>query len=470
MTRSEEFQQVDQLIKKGQFKEALDGLGKLEKEGVLAPIDQLRILLSKSMILRNQGRYEEALKLAEEAIKESQRLDKQLHIVDALIVQEEVLWKLGRLNESFEVIERGLQELTKITTDQNAVTQREALLIRHKGNIYYLKGYVNQAMEYHHQSLTMFEEIDDKQEIGYTLNNLGRGTALKGDLNLALEYAQKSLKIAEEFGNKSDIAYCLGNIGYIHYFKGDLDQSIEYAKQLIKRLEEAGSKQDYAYSIGIFHLILSNIERGNRDQAHHYLQRLQQINEHETNKIITQICKLAEALILKASARMSEKAKALEMLQQLVKDDIVFLDTTLTAMLNLCELLIAELKFYGEKEVLQQIKGLLTQIYDIAFNQHLSPLMVESLILRAKFSLVEGDAQGADQLLEQAKINAEERGLDQLQLKITNEQEKLQNELHKWSELSEKNAPLKERLEQAQIEAYLKEAQKIARLSGRSSL
>lgn len=83
---------------------------------------------------------------------------------------------------------------------------------------------------------------------------------------------------------------------------------------------------------------------------------------------------------------------------------------------------------------------------------------------------MDGDAQGADQLLEQAKINAEERGLDQLQIKITQEQEKLQNELEKWSELIEKNVPLKERLEQAQVEEYLKEAQKIARLSGRSSL
>ncbi|MHA2245099.1 MAG: hypothetical protein ACXADY_09030 [Candidatus Hodarchaeales archaeon] len=41
MKRSEEFQQVNQLISKGQFKETLDRLEKLEKEGVLATLDQL---------------------------------------------------------------------------------------------------------------------------------------------------------------------------------------------------------------------------------------------------------------------------------------------------------------------------------------------------------------------------------------------------------------------------------------------
>jgi hypothetical protein len=123
--------------------------------------------------------------------------------------------------------------------------------------------------------------------------------------------------------------------------------------------------------------------------------------------------------------------------------------------------LIEELKFYGEREVLQQIKALLTQIHDIALNQQHPTLIVESLLLSGKFSLVEGDAQRADQLLKKAKINAEERGLTQLSVQIVQEQEKLRNELDKWSELIEKNTPLKERLEKAQIVNYLKDAQEL---------
>lgn len=387
MTGSEELRHINQLIVKGQIKEALDRLEQLEKGGVLAASDQLRVLLLKGTIMNGQGQYEGALKLAEQALKESQRLEKQLYVVDALIVQEEALWKLGRLDESFEVIEQGLQVHAKFTADQTAeVTRREAYLIRHKGNIYYWKGYLNQGMEYQHQSLTLFKKIGDKREFACTLQNIGRGNALKGELDLGLEYVQQSLALAEEIDNKHDIAYCLGNIAHVYYLKGDLDQSIEYTQRFLTILEEAGSKQDYAYSLGIYHLILSNIDKGNLDLARQYLQLLQQKNEHETSKFITQLSKLAEALVLKASPRMTEKVKALEMLQQLVKDEIVFLDTKISAMLNLCELLITELKFYGEREVLQRIRGLLTQIHDIAYEQQLSPLMVESLILRAKFS------------------------------------------------------------------------------------
>lgn len=472
MSKSVELQDIDQLILKGQFNEALIRLENLEKKGGLATVDQLRVFLLKGRIFDRQGHYEEALKLAKQALGESQRLNKHLYVVDALIVQEEALWKLGRLDESFKAIELGLQVLATIKTDQSIeIIPREAYLLRHKGNIYYLKGFVSQGMEYHFQSLKLYEKINDKEEISGTLQNIARITALKGDLNLALEYIQQSLVLAEEVDNKHDLAYILGNTGYIHYLKGNLDQSIEYTHRSLSCLEEMGCKQDYAYFICIAHLISVYTDKGDLDQAYHYLRRFkQQISEHETNKIFEQMCKLAEAVILKTSPRMTEKVKALEMLQQLVKDEMVFLDVTITAMLNLCELLIAELKFYGEKEVLTQIRSLLTQIHDIALSQQLSPLMVESLILRAKFSLVDGDAQGADQLLEQAKLNAEERGLDLFQVRITNEQENLQNDLKKWIRLTERNTPLKERLEYAQFEDYLKEAQKTVHLTGRSSL
>ena len=98
---------------------------------------------------------------------------------------------------------------------------------------------------------------------------------------------------------------------------------------------------------------------------------------------------------------------------------------------------------------------LLSQIHDIALDQQSVYLIVRSLFLRAKFTLVEGNVQGADLLLEQARINAEESGLDQLALQVTTEQEILYNELDKWSSLLALNAPLHDRIKQARWEHLL---------------
>lgn len=468
MTISEELRHITQLINQCQYSEALNRIESLEKQSGFTDITQIRIFLLKGTVLNLQGQYEGALKLSKQALEGGKGLDEPLIVVDALIIQEEVLWKLGRLDESYEAIEQGLQELTKIKNDSKTEKiQREAYLIRHKGIIFLLRGDLNQGIEYQFQSLKLYERIGDKQEIAACLSNIGRTSAFKGELDLALEHMQRSFDLAKEVDNKHDIAYYMGNIAYIYYLRGDLDQSIDYSHRLLSTLEEIGSKQDYAYSIAIFHLILLYTDRGDLNQARYYLQRIHQINKNETNKIITQMSKLAEALVIKKSPRMKEKVKALEILQQLLKEDIVFPDTKVLAMLHLCEILIDELKFFGEEEVYTQIKALLTQIHDDALKQQSHPLMVESLILKAKFALVDGDAQGADQFLDQAKFNAEERGLDLLRGKITEEQEKLQNELDKWGELTERNASLKERFAQAQFGDYLKSAQKIVRLSGR---
>ena len=97
MTGSEEIQHINKLIVKGEFKEASTRLEQMEKGGIIATNDQLRILLLKGRVMIGQGQYEGALNLSQQALKESQRLGEQLNVVDALIIQEEALWKLGRL-------------------------------------------------------------------------------------------------------------------------------------------------------------------------------------------------------------------------------------------------------------------------------------------------------------------------------------------------------------------------------------
>jgi hypothetical protein len=260
----------------------------------------------------------------------------------------------------------------------------------------------------------------------------------------------------------------LSNIGHIYWHRGDLEHALNYQQRSLAIREELGNPIEISYSL--FNLITVAIDSEALETASQHLKHLHQIDERESNKTINQRYRVAKALMLKTSTRMSKRAEAQGILQKIVDEDIVDHFLTMRAMLNLCELLIDELKMYGDPGVFRQIQALLTRIHDIAVHQRSSPLIVEVLLLKAKFTLVDGDAQGAHQLLAQAKIKAKGRGLNQLHIKIIKEQEILRTELEKWSELIEKNAPLKERLDQARIEDYLKSAQEIVRLRGPSPL
>ncbi|UCE13998.1 MAG: hypothetical protein JSV04_02180 [Candidatus Heimdallarchaeota archaeon] len=184
---------------------------------------------------------------------------------------------------------------------------------------------------------------------------------------------------------------------------------------------------------------------------------LDRVQSLET-KIISQHYRVAKAMILKTSSRITQKFKAQELLQNVINEEITEHKLTVYAMFNLCELLIDELKLYGETEVLQKVKVLLTQIYDIALHQQSSQLIVQSLLLQAKFALADGDAQLADELLKQAKLKSEESGLQQFRIQITQEQEILHNEIEKWTRLINQNTPLKVRIEQARLSEYVTKA------------
>ncbi|MFX0170891.1 MAG: hypothetical protein ACFE9L_03125 [Candidatus Hodarchaeota archaeon] len=89
-------------------------------------------------------------------------------------------------------------------------------------------------------------------------------------------------------------------------------------------------------------------------------------------------------------------------------------DSKKSATLNLCELLLFELKSSSdeiteESEIFQEIKNLLDNLASSALQQHSIPLLVNTLILQAKFALVEGDLTEAMDLLNRAKAAADEK-------------------------------------------------------------
>ncbi|MFX0204857.1 MAG: tetratricopeptide repeat protein, partial [Candidatus Hodarchaeota archaeon] len=362
-----------------------------------------------------------------------------------------IYWQRGELEQALNHFQRSLVLMEELGNPHD-ITKA----LNNIGLIYWHKGDLEQALNYQQRSLSIREELGNPQDLALSLSNVGQIYWHRGDLEQALNYQQRSLSIREELGNPQDLAMSLSNIGHIYWHRGDMEQALNYQQRSLSIREELGNPIEISYSL--FHLITGAIDSEALETASQYLNRLHQIDERENNKIINQRYRVVKALMLKTSTRMSKRVEAQEILQKIVDEDILDHFLTMRAMLNLCELLIDELKMYGDPDVFRQIKAHLTRIHDIALHQRSYPLIVEVLLLRAKFTLIDGDAQGAHQLLEQAKINAKERGLNQLHMKIIKEQEIFQNELEKWSVLIERNAPLKERLDQARIEDYLKNA------------
>jgi hypothetical protein len=157
------------------------------------------------------------------------------------------------------------------------------------------------------------------------------------------------------------------------------------------------------------------------------------------------------------------KVKSTEILEKLISEE--GLDNTLAvrAIFELTELLIDEVRAYGEEEVFYEVKKLIQRLDEKGTKQKAPSLIIDTLILQAKLSMVEGNLNASQQFLDRAEQITSEKDIHFLTDKILNEKRHLKNQYEKWESLIQTNAPFGARLEQAQVAEYIIVAKKAKR-------
>ncbi|MHA2313828.1 MAG: tetratricopeptide repeat protein [Candidatus Hermodarchaeia archaeon] len=491
------------LYKNGKYQEVLDQLTQKDSQGAFASLpedEQIECLYYKSRSFQYLGQLEDALQVATAARANIVSLNDKTLTLAVLIAQLYALWKLGRLDDALEPIKEGTSIIEVLTAKERQTGKSWVALFENvQGNVYYASGDMDKALTHWKQSLAIREDIGNLQDIAGSLNNIGLIYRTKGELDKALEYYQRVLALYDKVGNPFYIALALNNIGDAYRAKGELDKALEYLQRSLALKEEIGNPQDIATTldnIGIiyrakgeldkaldcfqrslaleevigndiwssytlFYLILIALDQQDQTRAQAYLNQLQQLHARTPNKKIHLRSQLAEALVLKQSKRMREKAQAQVLLNQIVNEENIWFEWTALAIINYCDLLLFEVKSFGDPKVWAEAKTLILQFATYAQDQQLFPMIVEALLLRAKFATIEGELQQALKYYDQAKHTATEKNLDLLDQKIAEEKRAFEAEFEKWQELNQRNASLQERLNMAHLDDYIQDMLKV---------
>ncbi|MHA1954213.1 MAG: tetratricopeptide repeat protein, partial [Candidatus Heimdallarchaeaceae archaeon] len=320
-----------------------------------------------------------------------------------------------------------------------------------------LQGDLDQALDYYQNGLQQSEKIDSKSNIALALNNIGNIHGLKGDPDLALKYFERSLNLYRELGIKQKIALLYTNIGAIYRKKGKIKEAFDKFNKSLGIYEELGSSLGSA--IVLFEFVHDALEQNNQELAQEYLEKLHQINKSTNIRSIDLRFRIAKALSLKNSEQPREKTKAIVLFEQIIEEEIVDHSFTVKAMVNLCDMLISELKQTAEIEVLNEIKDLVQKLQKIAEEQSSDSILAEIYRLEALLALAELDLKETKQLLQKGLTLAEEKGLESIASNIREEQKNLEDQITLWEELQERKAPLKETLQHVKIEKSMKQLQ-----------
>lgn len=332
------------------------------------------------------------------------------------------------------------------------------------GFMHYYNGDLRLALKSHKRSLEMFEQLEDELSKAQALMGIADVYRCRGELAEALSYYQKTLDICKSLNAHSanPYRYALRYMGKIYYEKKEIDIALECYLKALDFAEKMADTADIVYLS--FFLILISLEAERTEHIENLLKKSHQtVKIRDMNYLFTStVDKLSQATVLKSSKRIAARFKAQQLLEEIVEEGSDF-EIWLTAMLFLCDMLLDELQAFGETKIIEEIEKLVHKMESIAQKQRSLSILIELDILRAKLAFILGSSENAFNLLEKAQELASAKGMALLVHKATLQETTIKSKFEKWEEFLHQNASLRKKIEQTQIQDYLKNALAIAK-------
>lgn len=440
------------------------------------------------------GNLEKANQFFDESIEIFRDIDAKHFVSQVYSMKSGIHFYKGETSQALEYNGRSLAIFEELDNEYDI-----ARTLQHMGMIYGQSGDLNKALEQYIRSKAIFEEINqhhfvakcindisgvqfrlgnydktldslneyynlkmglkDERSIGIALNRIGEIYLTKGELNEASKYFEDALIITKRYNVKRTLGLIYYNFGELHYKKGNLEEAIKNHLQSLAIHEELDLSFQIADSL--HKLIVIHLDSELYSLAKELLDKFKQMTEKVESKYVIQTYQLSEALFLKESRKERDRNRAEVLFERLIEQDIVNYRIKIEALLNLCDILLWNIRKSDdvdfEKEILEELNEYAAMLAQTAEKQNSFTLAVESLFLQSQLNLLELDTQEAQQDLKKALDIANENGLDKLAVKISNEYDVLLDQLDTWEDFTQKLPTIAEKLELTHLEDKLEQ-------------
>ncbi|OLS23428.1 MAG: hypothetical protein HeimC2_26320 [Candidatus Heimdallarchaeota archaeon LC_2] len=491
---------IQSLFDKAEFDKALNIIE-------TSTANKLDLMYLKSIAYRKIWMIDESIESANQLLVESRTSNNRIHELNALI-------QLGYstiLNGSTSSITNSLNYLTqfeKIWNDLNA--QEKSKLEEIEAYYYHVKGTSSgnyaESIDYYIKSLKIRKNLRYKFELIPSLHQLAYFSILEGEYETSFQYATQLLDVADTQGNDDSKSFAYeslaeyyrirgefskveiyyqkiveinerlisrynrptsyinkyGTLARMHELQGNWDKCIEASENVIQYLEIAG--RDYYISNNIYNLITFALKVSDKALIDKYMKKLDalviQSNNHPKPIFYQQLCK---ALIFKSNKRAKQKTEAQKIFEELLEKKLFHEYRRVEILFHLAELLLDELKLYGEEEVLSEITNVIKKISEIAEDQNLHSLRIEALLLQSRLAFFNREVIVSNKLIQEARSIADNTKLTHFQKIIKDEEIYINTEIELASEITNKAAPFRDRLEKIKIIDYINEMKKLTK-------
>ena len=400
-------------------------------------------------LFKYEYEYDKLLDLATQCIELAGKIGVNIYIA---VSNNWVAWAYAVIGDSSSALDYAMKslDLYKKLNHRAGIAASLSTI----GSINYYKGDLGQALTSCKQVLSIKEVGEHSKILNFeTLGNIYRE---RGDLDKALKYYKQESALAEELGYEYFFTRSIMSIGSIYRLRGNFGLAIDHLKRSMTISDKIGYLYTSHYSLLL--LILIYLDNNSLEQARHYLPRLRDLVDRIKSKPYTLRFMLAKAMILKKQGRTKNRAKAEELLKQVVEEaNNTILDPQfhIMALTLFCEHLLEELITYDDPKILNEINPLISQILESSESQRSYSYLAEAKVLQSKLLLIQMDMEGSKKLLTEAQRIAELHGLDLLSQKISHEHDNLLTQSDTWDDIKGKNVPMPERIKLASINGVI---------------
>lgn len=374
--------------------------------------------------------YQKAIEIAKE-------LDNEIWVAN---LEDSLAWNYfntGEMEKALFYFEKNLEYYKEINAELSIGGGLSSC-----GFVYKEMGRLEKAIDY----LTQAHEILERtggEYAGDILVPIADIYMQQGRLDEALKIKENMLKIEEKIGSFRGAAFRYSEISTIYWQKGLQEKALELAQKSLQLLEETENKIWISYIIQ--QLIYYTTDLDQRDLAKQYLKQFKLINTETKNKPLNQRYRFSEAFYLKESDDSRDRMRAEVLFESLLEEEIPY-KLQNDILLNLCELLLKELKTSEKEENLLKVEKYVFQMHDLAKKNKAYPLLVESLIIQSQLALLDLDIDRSKKLLSQSLKIAEEREIGRLEIKILQEKEKIAKQAIELKALEETHVTISKKI------------------------
>lgn len=366
--------------------------------------------------------------------------------------------------------------------------------------IYLQQNNFEEAKNYRKKSLNVVYKMNNNFYIASNHSDLGFISFLKGELNIAEREYLLAEKLFLENGNPSNQATIQLRLAAVYVLKmetekafqainngskilGDIEDynlrgwllmyeglnyrtlnenssainSFEKANECYKKIPNTGSVFEiYTHGLLLFNRILVMLEIKEHAKAKELYEEFEKLTANVSALFLIARRHFLKGIMLKYSTRGSAKFQAQTIFQEIIDQDITDIQIYSLSMLNLCDLLILEMKISeNPEEIMEDIVSIVGKMTKLGSTQKMPNLEVMGEFMQGKIDLVNGNLETARTRFEQAKTIAEDYQISSLISKVSLEQDSVNREISSWTSQQNEDLSLQERVEKAQIHEYL---------------